>query len=161
MTFSLSCQIPPLKLEVIYQPGTSLQVHRKQAQAPSHALLCFTFKDVWARPGACLREYPIYICAFRCDPRNITWIIQGIHWESEKACECDDQRAAGCPSAALLCNTQLYTSLQSWMLNEQRPPRSLLGMIPSMFHWCWNAPESSRSWPVLRWWKCWFTGVII
>lgn len=30
MTFSLSCQIPALQLEVIYQLGASLQVHRKQ-----------------------------------------------------------------------------------------------------------------------------------
>lgn len=117
--------------------------------------------DVWVRPGAGLREYPIYICAFRCDPRNLAWIIQGIHWESEKACERDDQRAAGCLCAALLCNTQLCLRLRSWMLNEQRPPRSSLGMIPFLFHWRWNAPDCWRSRPMQRWWKCWFTGVII
>lgn len=47
------------------------------------------------------------------------------------------------------------------MLNEQRPPRSSLGMIPFLFHWLWNAPDCCRSRPMQRWWKCWFTGVII
>lgn len=65
MTFSLSRQIPALQLEVIYQPGASLQVHRKQTWALSHALLCFTFK-------VCMH---VCMCMCVCENQRGWWTV--------------------------------------------------------------------------------------
>lgn len=160
MTFSLSHQIPALQLEVIYQPGASLQVHRKQTQTLSHALLCFTIK---ASVHVCVKQKmsrlrgvlcPICVCSLRYNPQKMSLEIPARLWDLMLEKVCNDH------TVQLSCVFLLQSKFAFFNILKEKESLNSTWTF-SRFSDSNMPPECFGSCPVPRWWKCWFTGVII